>query len=59
MLEHPNALPPKAHFFAMPYSLTFAKAFKINDKDLSLADLEIEMNNQSKYAEQFLQAKEP
>lgn len=58
VLEHPNTLPPKAHFFAMPYSLTFAKAFKINDKDLSLADLEIEMNNQSKYAEHFLQAKE-
>lgn len=58
VLEHPNTLPPKAHFFTMPYSLTFAKAFKINDKNLSLADQEIEMNNQSKYTEHFLQAKE-
>lgn len=24
VFEHPNTLPPKAHFFAMPYSLTFA-----------------------------------
>ncbi|MFJ7738257.1 hypothetical protein ACIQ2D_18235 [Lysinibacillus sp. NPDC097287] len=58
VLEHPNTLPPKAHFFAMPYKLTFAKAFKMNDENLSLADLDIEINNQSKYAEHFSQAKE-
>lgn len=42
----------------MPYKLTFSQAFKINDEILSLADLDIEINNQSKYAEHFLQAKE-
>lgn len=58
VLEHPNTLPLKAHFFSMPYKLTFAQAFKINNEKLSLADLDIEINNQSKYAEHFLQAKE-
>lgn len=58
VLEHPNTLPPRAHFFAMPYKLTFSQAFKINNENLSLADLDIEINNQSKYAEHFLQAKE-
>lgn len=53
VLEHPNTLPPKAHFFAMPYKLTFSQAFKINDENLSLADLDIEINNQSKYANTF------
>ena len=53
VLEHPNTLPPRAHFFAMPYKLTFSQAFKINNENLSLADLDIEINNQSKYAEHF------
>ncbi|WP_075619817.1 competence protein CoiA family protein [Paenisporosarcina indica] len=57
ILEHPNTFPPKAHFFATPYKLSFSQAFKINDENLSLADLDIENNNQSKYLEYFSQAK--
>ncbi|MFW7186701.1 hypothetical protein [Lysinibacillus sp. BNK-21] len=45
VLEHPNTLPLNAHFFSMPYKLTFAQAFKINNEKLSLADLDIEINN--------------
>lgn len=58
VLEHPNTLPAKAHFFAMPYKLTFSQAFKINDENLTLADLDIEIKNQSKYLEIFSQEKE-
>lgn len=58
VFEYPNTLPPKSHFFAMPYKLTFAKAFKMNDENLSLVDQDNEINNQSKYAEHFARANE-
>lgn len=57
VLEQPNTTPVKAYFLSSPYSLTFSKAFKLAEESLLLADMQIENENQSKYAEKFRQAK--
>lgn len=57
VLEQPNSIPVKAYFLSSPYKLTFSKAFKLAEDTLLLADMQIEYENQSKYAEKFKQAK--
>lgn len=57
VLEQPNTTPVKAYFLSSPYKLTFSKAFKLAENTLLLADMQIESENQSIYAEKFRQAK--
>lgn len=57
VLEQPNTSPVKAYFLCDPYKLSFAKAFELEDDTLTLADIRIEIINQSKYAERFEQAR--
>lgn len=57
ILEQPMTSPAKAYFFTKPYTLTFAQAFKLADDSLTLANIEIEVEHQAKYAEKFKKAK--
>ncbi|KXH81856.1 competence protein CoiA family protein [Sporosarcina sp. HYO08] len=53
LIEQPNTAPTKAYFFNQPYVLTFALAFKLTNDSLTLANMELELANQTKYAEKF------
>lgn len=57
VLEQPKTTPVKAYFLSSPYKLTFSKAFKLAEDTMLLADMQIENENQSKFAEKFSQAK--
>ncbi|MDN7243533.1 competence protein CoiA family protein [Planococcus sp. N028] len=57
VVEHPNTSPVKVHFLSKPYKLNFSQAFKLANDILTLANLQIELENQSKYSEKFRQAK--
>ena len=57
VMEQPYTNPPKAYVFSQPYRLTFAQAFKLVNDTLTLANMQIEMENQSKFAEKLKQAK--
>ncbi|PYF05652.1 competence protein CoiA family protein [Ureibacillus chungkukjangi] len=57
VLQHPNTTPVKANFLNSPYKLTISEAFKLADDKLLLADMQIESENQSKFAEKFRQTK--
>lgn len=50
--------PPKAYFFATPYTLTFSEAFKITKDQLLLANKVIEQQYQEAFIEKFNVAKE-
>lgn len=57
VLEQPHTAPPKAYFFSKPYKLTFAQAFKLANNTLTLANMQIEMENQARFAEKLKQTK--
>ena len=57
VMEQAHTAPPKAYFFSKPYKLTFAQAFKLANETLTLANMQIEMENQARFAEKFKQAK--
>ena len=57
VLEQPNTTPVKAYFLSDPYTLTFSKAYKLDNDSLTLADLQIESEQQTKYAASFQRAK--
>ncbi|SDH63808.1 Competence protein CoiA-like family protein [Planococcus glaciei] len=57
VLEQHNTTPLKAYFLSMPYTLSFSQAFKMENNILLLADLNNERENQTKYAENFQNAK--
>lgn len=57
VMEQAHTAPPKAYFFSKPYKLTFAQAFKLANETLTLANMEIETENQAAFAEKFKQAK--
>ncbi|MEO4054487.1 competence protein CoiA family protein [Solibacillus sp. CAU 1738] len=58
VLEQSNTTPVKAYFLSYPYTITFSQAFKLDADSLTLADLNVEMDMQSKYAEKLKAAKE-
>ncbi|MGE7923342.1 hypothetical protein ACQKND_09165 [Viridibacillus arvi] len=57
VLEQPNTTPAKAYFLSDPYTLTFSQAFKLDNDSLTLADSQIESEQQAKYAATFQRAK--
>lgn len=57
LMEQPYTAPAKAYFFSEPYRLTFAQAFEIANETLTLANMQIEMENQARFAEKLKKAK--
>ena len=49
----PSIGPPKAYFFAAPYTLTFSDTFKITNDQLLLANKNIEAQNQQAFINKF------
>ncbi|MER1985731.1 MAG: competence protein CoiA family protein [Solibacillus sp.] len=56
VIEYPNSNPAKAYFFSQPYPLTFSQAFKLTKDSLILANMELEQENQQKFANKFKEA---